>query len=143
MAKAESQCAFGESTWQLKEAMESNESGRAWYQQEHISLQNPQRLKGLTAFEREMILFTLSPEIGQEEGDLQGFSDADGYITYFIPNVGNRLFAIIASYPGDNEYGYIVEIQQGRNTAPKFLGPVAVITDGDFEDCKVQKSDLH
>ena len=143
LAHAEAQCAFGESSWQLKEEMESDASGKLWYQGEHLDLTSPQRLKGLSQLEREMVLasYTIDGDSKTEKEQLLDFVSSDGYITYFTPNSDRRQFAMVASYPGDNEYGMVYEIRQGPVDALVAV-PVAEIADGDFYECKVLKSEI-
>lgn len=81
---------------------------------------------------------------GQVQGvreALLGFAGSDGYISYFSHNSNNRQFAIVASYPGDNEFGLVLEISgaNSRNKTPQIVDVAAVIVDGDLEDCKVTK----
>ncbi|KYG67003.1 hypothetical protein AZI86_08255 [Bdellovibrio bacteriovorus] len=141
-AHADNQCAFGEDSWELKEEITSEASGKLWYHGETIELSSPQRLKGLTDLERQMIIDSYS--IGEPESEseqLLDFVKSDGYITYFTPNSYRRQFAIVASYPGDNEYGVIFEIRQGPKDALIAI-PVATIGDGELGHCKVLKSDI-
>ncbi len=142
-AKAEGQCAFGESTWDLGQELESEDSGKVWYQSEHVSLSNPQRLKGLTDLEREMILSSLHEnDGGNADQVLLDFGSADGYIQYFSSNKDRRFFALVASYPGDNEFGVIYEMTKDSLDTAQVLRTVAVVSDGDFEECQIQRSEI-
>ncbi len=139
-------CAFGESTGDLDEHLElaTGAKGKIWYKGEHLSLSKKERLSGLSSAEKKMILMAVS--LGSDQTDeetLADFSSSDGYITYFSHNSLDREFAIVASYPGDNEFGQIIEIKKlRRNGEYKILSTVAVISDGDLEDCIVTKKEV-
>ena len=139
-------CAFGESTADLDEHLElaTGAPGKIWYKGEHLSLSKKERLSGLSSAERKMILMAVSLGSNQtDEETLADFSSSDGYITYFSHNSLDREFAIVASYPGDNEFGQIIEIKKlRRNGDYKILSTVAVISDGDLEDCTVTKEEV-
>ena len=138
-ATSSKKCAFGESTGDLKDELDSNASGKQWYESEHISLSSAQRLQGLTQVEKKMIQYATGGT-GPLQRDLEEFVSSDGYITYFSHNSNGREFALVASYPGDNEYGSVVEIKtsrRGSRDGMRVIGTAAVVTDGDFENCKV------
>lgn len=138
-------CAFGESTGDLDEMLElrTGAPGKIWYKGEHVSLHNAHRLNGLSSTEKKMILMVAVTDGASDEESLKDFASADGYITYFSHNSLDREFAIVASYPGDNEFGQIIEIKKlRRNGEYKILSTVAVISDGDLEDCQVTKDEV-
>lgn len=139
-------CAFGESTADLDEMLElkTGAPGKIWYKGEHLSLSKKERLNGLSSTEKKMILMAVSLGGNQtEEETLADFASSEGYITYFSHNSNGREFAIVASYPGDNEFGQILEIKSLRRRGEyKILSPVAVISDGDLEDCVVTKKEV-
>lgn len=139
-------CAFGESTGDLSDMLEARTGtpGKIWYKGEHVSLHNEHRINGLSSTEKKMILMAVSLGDDQtEEETLKDFSSSDGYITYFSHNSLDREFAIVASYPGDNEFGQIIEIKKlKRNGEYKILRTAAVISDGDLEDCQVTKKEV-
>jgi hypothetical protein len=139
---ADNQCAFGEETWELKEELKSEETGKVWYAGEFVSLDRPERLKGLTKFERELILTTAGADAKDAKQALLDFQSSDGYIQYFHPNADRRFFAMVASYPGDNEFGLIYELEEVSRGNFKVLDVVGVISDSFVEDCKVNKSDI-
>lgn len=134
-ASQAAECAFGETTGDLRDHFELPLGERTWFRGEDLSLSNEQRLNGLNDAEKEMILLAS----GIELSDLAGFSGDDGYITYFGHNSDRREFAIVASYPGDNEYGAIVQVTNPGRKDMKIVGVVAKIGDGDFFDCKVSE----
>lgn len=138
-------CAFGESTADLDEMLElkTGAPGKIWYKGEHLSLSKKERLSGLSSAERKMISLAVTSENQTEEELLADFSSSDGYITYFSHNSLDREFAIVASYPGDNEFGAILEIKKlQRRGEYTILNVVAVISDGDLEDCHVTKKEV-
>lgn len=138
-------CAFGESTADLDEMLEARTGtpGKIWYKGEHLSLSKKERLSGLSSTERKMILMAAASDGASEEETLSDFQSAEGYITYFSHNSLDREFAIVASYPGDNEFGQIIEIKTLKRRGEfKILSTVAVISDGDLEDCQVSKEEV-
>lgn len=133
-------CAFGESTGELVEMLEYSGKGKVFYQSEHLSLHKQVRIKGITETEKKMILISLSETAAGNEGDeqsqLKRFSGTDGYITYFSHNDTGREFAAVASFPGDNEFGLIIELKKLRGTDEyTVLSIVAHIEDGDISKC--------
>jgi|GEM_PF-3141586 len=138
-------CAFGESTGDLDEhlSLASGSKGKIWYKGEHLSLSKKERLSGLSSAERKMILLAVHGENQSDDETLADFSSSEGYITYFSHNSLNREFAIVASYPGDNEFGVILEIKKlQRRGEFTVLTVAAVISDGDLEDCKVTRKEV-
>ncbi len=139
-------CAFGETTGDLNDHLElaTGSSGKIWYKGEHLSLHRTERLGGLSRAERTMILMAANHDESRPEKEtLEDFSSSDGYITYFVHNSLNREFAIVASYPGDNEFGAIIEIKKlRRNGEYEILNLAAVISDGDLENCLVSKDEV-
>ncbi len=140
-------CAFGESTWELKEQIESDSEAnpeKIWWEGEHLSLALPQRLGGLSSVEKKMILIAQDDGYSRRMTEQEAFADfsrADGYIQYFHHNSNGKLYAIVASYPGDNEYGVILEVQGDSYSreVSAIVGKVAVVGDGDLYECKVSK----
>lgn len=127
-------CAFGETTSDLEKAFAAR-GAKIWYRHDHVSLSRPERLGGLTKQEKELIgeVAGTGNSLSQT---LKDFSESDGYLTYFGHGTNNREFVIVASYPGDNEFGAIYEIQRnGENL--KVLGIAAAISDSDLMDCQV------
>lgn len=139
---ADEQCAFGEETWQLKDELESEETGKIFYGGDYVSLSRPERINGLTKFERELILIVAGAGQNEAEEALLGFQSADGYIQYFQPNADRRQFVMVASYPGDNEFGKIFEIKQKGRGPFEIVDVVAVIADSFLEDCKIKRSEI-
>lgn len=142
-------CAFGEATHELSEMLKAETSDeKIWYQGEHLSVHNWQRYKGLTKLERQMIMIAQGGAADGRDSDkdfdpkeaVQDFIRNEGYITYFRHDSNDREFAIVASYPGDNEYGVVIEIVTlKRRSEFKILKIAATISDGDFMDCVVNK----
>lgn len=141
-AHADNQCAFGEETWELKDQLDSEDSGKLWYDGGMVSLDKPERIKGLTKFERSLILAVSSEEEGCEKQALLSFQAADGYLRYFQPNSDRRTFVMVASYPGDNEYGQVFEIAKDANGRERIVEVSALIGDSFFSECKVLKSEI-
>lgn len=138
-------CAFGETTADLTEQLElaTGHPSKIWYKGEHLSLSKKERLNGLSAYERKMIMMVINRDGRNEEEALQDFSSSDGYITYFSHISNSREFAMVASFPGDNEYGAIVELKQLHHRGEfSVIHVVAVISDGDLDGCKVVKSEV-
>lgn len=144
--KTRAECAFGESTGDLSEMLESKARGKVFHQGEHISVHSMQRLQGLTETEKKMVLIARGAELGTEQEKNEAFEDftsSDGHLTYFSPNEDDRQFVKVASYPGDNEFGVILELKSLRRRGEyKILSTVAIITDSDFEDCQVKKGEI-
>lgn len=138
-AQAADTCAFGETTGDLDEMLDYQGKGKIWYQGEQLTFGKPERINGLTTLEKEMIL-TVAGEDSKDEAKkkeaIEDFIGADGYITYFNHNSNDRSFIIVASYPGDNEYGMIFEVKKSKKV--ETFSIAAVISDGDLEDCKVK-----
>lgn len=141
-AQADTQCAFGEETWELKEQLDSEDFSKIWYDGGLVSLDRPERLKGLTKFEESLILAVSSEEEGGRKQALLSFQQADGYLRYFQSNSDRRTFVMVASYPGDNEYGKVFEIAKNANGKEQVIDVSAVIGDSFFDDCKVLKSEI-
>jgi hypothetical protein len=140
-AKSAANCAFGQSSADLQDRLDETGKGKALYQIEHISLHRPERINGLSAFEKQMIMEAVTTAEGKKQSQaelLNDFSSADGYITYFQHNSNGREFAAVASFPGDNEFGLIFEIKQLKRGAYQIVQVAAVISDGDLEDCVVE-----
>ena len=138
--KAKTYCSFGETTGELAEKMEMTK-GKIWYKGEHVSLHKKERLNGLSKFEKRMIVLAMGERNSKDSVQeiLESFQSADGYITYFSHNSDDREFAIVASYPGDNEFGVIFEIKRlKRGQDYKVLTVAAAISDGDLVDCQVE-----
>jgi hypothetical protein len=138
-----SSCAFGENTADLADLLAQKDSNQLFYEGEHLSIRTPQRLNGLTATERKMILQAQTETVvgsdGTEQERLESFASGDGYIVYFTQNSTGREFAEVGSFPGDNEFGVILELKSTRQQAePSIVGVAAIISDGDLEDCKVE-----
>lgn len=144
-AQAKTQhCMFGESTADLQEQLKYEGKGKTLYQVEHLSLHKPARLGGLTETEKKMILIAMAQTAqgnqGSEQEILEAFSKADGYITYFQHNRSEGgEFAQVASFPGDNEFGVILQIQElHRKQDYTILRTAAEISDGDIDKCQVE-----
>lgn len=137
------ECAFGESSADLSEMLDSKARGKIWYRGEHLSVHSKQRLQGLTHREKEMILIAQGSTASAKDSDeerLESFASAEGYIAYFQHNSNGRNFVMVGSFPGDNEFGVVLELldlRRGRDV--KILRTVAVIEDGDLADCTVEK----
>lgn len=136
-------CAFGETTHHLTEMFEQKDEGKRFYRNEFVQASPRQRLGGLSASEKKMILFVNGEEhaTGNKAKELlNNFADSDGSITIFAENEGEREFALVSSYPGDNEFGMILEIARtGKGRASyKILDIAASISDGDLVDCQVK-----
>ncbi len=136
------QCAFGESTADLSEMLDYEGKGKVWYKTEEISITRPERIKGLTKFERELIFMAkgVADNKAEQKEALEDFAGSDGYLTYFSHNSNDRQFVQVGSYPGDNEFGAIIEIKGNsfRNDY-EIVNFAAIISDGDLEDCQVEK----
>lgn len=140
VALAEPVCLFGQDTGELTDNfdLETGAGKKVWYKHEDISLSNPDRINGLSKLEKQMVASTLESYRGDTEEELLAdFSSADGYLTYFAHGFSNREFVIVASYPGDNEYGKILEIKRDRTRLVKVIGVAANIGDGEITDCGV------
>lgn len=146
-AKASKQiknCAFGESSYDLKQMLKYEGKNKVFYESEHLSLSRPERLLGLNETERLMIQLAMKDSGSQFENQkemLEGFQKSEGYITYFSHNSNGREFAIVASYPGDNEYGLVIELNTVDNSdfnRQIIVGVSASIQDGDIYDCAVE-----
>jgi hypothetical protein len=135
-------CAFGENTSALNEMLDKAGRGKIFYKGEQLSFPNMQRLQGITHTEREMILLAqenTTPGNLSDEKKLEYFVTSEGYITYFQHNDG-REFAMVGSFPGDNEFGLVLEIKSlKRKSEYKILSIAALISDGDLTDCTVEK----
>ncbi|MGE0631921.1 MAG: hypothetical protein AB7O96_05910 [Pseudobdellovibrionaceae bacterium] len=142
-SQAEEVCAFGSGSYDLREELDSEADKKEWYAGEHLSVGSEVRLKGLTSTEKRMILISQDAAFenkAKQAEVLKDFASNEGYIRYFSANSSDREFVMVGSFPGDNEFGVILEIKRlQRNTDYKILSTVAVISDGDFEECKVLK----
>ena len=130
---AEGDCVFGQTTFDLEEKFEAPRGQHEFYKGETISLSKPVRLGGLYNHEKQLIGLAMQAEgdMTALEEQLKEFSMTDGYITYFSHAPTGRQFAQIAHFPGDNEYGVVVEIRvQPEGT--EILGVVALIQDGAY-----------
>lgn len=125
---------FGQTTFELEEKFEAPRGQHEFYKGETFSLSKPIRLGGLFPYEKEAIALALRLSGGQAaslEEQLKDFSMTDGYLTYFSHEPSGRQFVQVGHYPGDNEYGAIVEISvQPEGT--RILGVVSKISDGEI-----------
>jgi hypothetical protein len=137
-------CMFGESTGDLRDQLKSEGKGKALYEVEHLSLHRKVRINGLTETEKKMVLIAMAQTAQGNQGTelelLEAFSKADGYITYFQHNRSEGgEFAAVASFPGDNEFGVIFQIEElHRKQEYTILRTAAEIEDGDIANCQVE-----
>jgi hypothetical protein len=127
---------FGQNTWDLEGKFEAPREQHDFYKGETISLSKIVRLGGLYPFEKQLIEMAMSArgKTGVLEEKLEEFSMTDGYLTYFSHRPTRRQFVQVGHFPGDNEFGLIVEIKV-TEAGTEILGPVAKIDDGQFKDC--------
>ena len=133
---AVAESAFGQSTWDLEGKFEAPREQHEFYKGETISLSKPVRLGGLYPYEQhliEMAMVAWGDATGLNE-KLKEFSMTDGYLTYFSHRPTGRQFVQIGHFPGDNEFGLIVEIRV-TEAGTDIVGEVAKIEDGQFKDC--------
>ncbi len=122
---------FGQTTFELEEKFEAPRGQHEFYKGETLSLSKPVRLAGLFPFEKQTIAMALGldPQLEVREEQMLEFSQTDGYLTYFAHEPTGRQFIQVGHYPGDNEYGAIVEIQVSPS-GTEVLGVVSRIEDG-------------
>lgn len=135
-AQAQADCNFGKNTWELEEKFEAPREQHEFYKGETFSLSKEVRLGGLYPYEKELIAMALEAESGKADfaERLHEFSQTDGYLTYFSHAPSGRQFVQVGHFPGDNEYGAIIEIRVFDGYT-EIVGLVAKIQDGDFENC--------
>lgn len=130
-------CTFGATTWDLETAFEAPRGEHVFYKGETFSLSKPVRLGGLYPYEKQMIEMAMEAEGNATPLDdkLKEFSSTDGYLTYFSHAPTGRQFVQVGHFPGDNEYGVIVEIAV-TPAGTEVLGVVSKINNGEFTDCR-------
>ena len=133
---AVAESAFGQNTWDLEGKFEAPREQHEFYKGETISLSKPVRLGGLYPFEKRMIEMAMAAggDTSELNEKLQEFSMTDGYLTYFSHRPTGRQFVQVGHFPGDNEFGLIIEIRV-TEAGTSILGEVAKIQDGQFTDC--------
>lgn len=134
---ANADCYFGNTTWELEEKFEAPRERHEFYKGETLSLSKEVRLGGLHAYERQLISLAMRGGDVTSPADLKEFSRTDGYLTYFSHAPSGRQFVQVGHYPGDNEYGAIVEITVSPAGA-NILGVVAEIADGEISECRIR-----
>ena len=132
-----SECAFGRSTADLAELLDYQSQPKVWVLGQHISLHSRAQIESLSQPQRRLLLDVLGGKYDSENEALDQISGSEGYMTFFSNMTTRKDYALIASFPGDNEFGAIVEIKYESNDDIKILNWAAVVTDGDLEDCKV------
>jgi hypothetical protein len=133
---AVAESAFGQNTWDLEGKFEAPRDQHEFFKGETISLSKPIRLAGLYPYEIHLIEMAMASgkDVTGLNEKLKEFSMTDGYLTYFSHRPTGRQFVQVGHFPGDNEFGLIVEISVSE-AGTEIVGPVAKIKDGQFTDC--------
>ncbi len=134
-----SECLFETSgAWQK---LKNGNGGSLFQAGASINLNVPGRDLSLTPVEMKMIHLAVNAE--NEKQSLKTFMDLPdranaGTIQYFSSTQSNRLFAEVYHYPGENQYGVVVEVIWNAKTKSYQPEVLAEIADGDLFNCKNQ-----
>lgn len=151
VARADSNaCAFGEYSDSYLTLVDSEGYG-LFRLNERIFL-SANRVKSLTAFEKTAI-FQEVQDYTQQFGHLEApktekeaverLAGEDGYISHFSHANNTQDFIVVASYPGDNEYGTIYKVDFAPNGNDQVLTKVANIGDGEIYNCTYTVEDYN
>lgn len=132
-------CAFGATTGDLEEMLIDSANPKVWYEGDHFNLNQRQRIEGLKRDEKRILLDVLGGNYDSENEAFEEIARSEGYMTFFSHANNGKDYVLVGHYPGDNEFGAIVEVTKGPDEDLKIRGWVAVINDGDIDDCKVTK----